>query len=146
MRHVAQRPQRLDQHPDADAIIERLANQELSDGAKALLERDRIANPHEALDLVARQPEIDHELLDRRNLLALLFGGQMHRLAARVENTRQIAAARANHDVAGEQVAGIETTELLHAQETVLIDEFDDEADLVHVRGDHDALRVSPAL
>jgi hypothetical protein len=74
------------------------------------------------------------------------FGGDVNGLAAGVHDAGQVllrvARIGADGDDAGEQVARIEPAHRHDADVPAIVDVLDHEADLVHVRGEHDLGRV----
>jgi hypothetical protein len=120
---------------DADAVIERLARVEVAHLDELALQRDRVTDAHQLLDLLGGEPDVDEELFDGDDLGALLRGGQV----SGFDGDDAIEDALAvDLDALGNERARVEPAERVEVQEAVLVNVAHDEGDLVHVRGEHD--------
>ena len=134
-----------DGHPHAHLVVEGARNRHvLAEALVADAERDRVADPHELLDLLARHSEVDHELVDRRDVLALVGFDEVDRLAS--DDAAQGAGVGVHVNTQSGQDRRVDASDGRHGQIAVVGDVGDHQADLVHMRGEHQRGPVGVAL
>src|SRR5690606_19451832 len=143
-RGVLEALQRLHGDPAARPVVERLAGDDLAEVVELLPQRDHVADADLGLDVVGAEAEVDEEVRELRDLRALLLRADVDGLAGRVHHADQLLTRQrgVHRDLAGEEVARVEAAELLQAEEALVVDELHEEADLVHVGGQHRARRA----
>ena len=150
-RHVAlgEPAHRLDHHGAAGAVVDGLAREH----ARAVQrharadERDRVADAHaERLGLLAaRRAEVEEHLVQRDRLGALLGGHDVRGLGADDAEHGALRALHLQHLVGEHAVVVVADGREPH--EALVLDVLHEEAELVHVRAQHEhrrALRAAP--
>lgn len=76
------------------------------------------------------------------------FGGAEHVLGLGAEHEESVAGAGlgVNDDTLGGHHSGIESAEGVDAEESVVVDVLDDEANFIHVCGEHELLAIAGAF
>jgi hypothetical protein len=136
----------LEHDEDADAIVHRLAQVVAADLLQRAVHRHVVADAHGLLDLLGRHAEVHVELLGLGSLLVPVLL-EVRRLARGLQGAAQRRAARGRDDDAlGDHVRWVVPAQGLEPDEALIVDVPDQEADLVHVRGDHNAPIIPPPL
>ena len=138
---VAKRTQRLNTQPARDTVVQRLGDDLGPHLEERLIHDDHVTD----LDLVLggfTEAGVDEELVDLGDLLSVLGAGDVNRTPAGVHDGLQIAAVRADKDATRKEVPGIEAAHRQDVEKAFLGDMVHHEADLVHVRQQHNRRRV----
>lgn len=131
-------PECFQHNEDADAIIERLAQDSRTEARKVTRESHHITQLDARSHFVRWQAKINIEIFERRGL-PFLTRQEMNRLGCELQSTEQrLTLTRPDRDTLRNEDAGIEATDGLEAEEALIVDVADQEADLVHMRGEHD--------
>src|SRR5215211_8535062 len=140
---IAQCPHGLDHDEDADAVVHRLAQVVVPDVLQRAVHRYVVADAHRPPDLVCGHAEIHVEILRFGGLLVLV-ARQVRRLAHGLQGAAQRRAVRRRDDYSlRDHVRRIMSSQGLEPDEAFVVHVPDQEADLVHVRGDHHARVVA---
>ena len=130
-----------DGDPAGDAVVEALGDDGFADLVEGGVEDDHVADFDLFFDVGGGEAEVDEEFGDVGDFSFFFIGGDVGGFAGGVEDAGEVAARsgfRTDGDEAGEEVAGVEAADGVDAEEAGGVDVFDKEADLVHVRGEHD--------
>lgn len=129
----------FDHDEDADAVVEAFGGDGVAAFGEVAVEGDHAADFEGLADGVGGEAGVDEELFDF-GLFFVGFGEEVRRFGGVAEDAGEdIAVLGGDADALGEELAGVEAAEGLNAEEAFVVDVFDDEADFVHVGGDHDA-------
>ena len=102
---------------------------------------DVIADVDLLPDLLGVHAEIDEELGDLGDLLAILRRRDVDGLAAGIHDPEIVAAVAAHQHPPGKEISHVKSARGVQPEGTLLVDVADVEPDLIHVRRDHDARR-----
>ena len=122
-----QLPHDLEKNRAADPVVHGLGHHPVTEGLARALEAGHVTHRDPAVFPVPRS-DVDIELLQGGNL-----GSVLHPLQA----DHADSPVREKHPAAQERELA-HTADAAEAQETLLVDMRDDNADLIHVRGQHD--------
>src|SRR5690606_8035626 len=129
--------QYFDQDVDGYAVVERLAVDAGPHGDEIALAGDRVADIDRLFDLFDGSSRVDEVVFDLGWFVFLVRAHQVDGLAA--HDAHDLFAAVDDDALGGERLR-IEAPERVEAHEAFVVDMGDDKADLIHVRGHHDAL------
>ncbi len=139
--------QRADDHPHGDAVVHGLAGGDVAPLHEGLVEGHRGADFDLLGHFLRRQAEVHEQVVEGGQLLLLLVVHDVDRLGA--DQADQLLRLAHDHHALGDEGLRVEAAGGIQAEEAVVVDEADQEADLVHVTGQHDlllALFERPAL
>src|SRR5215210_8765615 len=136
---ISHGPQRLEHHEDADAVVHRLADVVLPDLLQGTVHDHVVPDAHLLLYGLRVHTQVDVELIGLRRFL-LLAARQMRWLARRLERAAErLAIGGRYEDPLRDHVRRVVAAQGLQAEEALVVDVFDEVADLVGVGGDHHA-------
>ncbi len=138
---VAERPEGLDHHVEAGAVVQALAGHQVAQARHAALARDHVAGPHQLAHAVAGQPHVHEVVLELGRLALLLVGHQVDGL--RPQHAEQVLAPVHHHPLGGQRLR-VEAAQRQQPQVAGVVDVADHEADLVHVGREHQARAAPP--
>ena len=128
---------RLDHDVERDPVVHRLAAHGLADFSKVPLDDYRRPQLHLTLHLGRGQAEVDDEGAHFETAIAVLRRGQVRRSHTGVEDARKIPFGAEHGHPLRHHVARVVAAHRDQAHPALVVDVRYDEADLVHVGGDH---------
>ena len=137
--------ERLHHHPHADAVVHARAGDDVvAERVEAQLERDRIADRHEFPRFVrAGRSDVNPQVFDLGHRFPLLLRQEVNGLAG--DDADDGPLGRPDMQRLPDEHLHVPAADGRHADETLVIDVLDHQADLVAVPGQHDprtAVRV----
>lgn len=135
---LVERADALDAEPAGNAVVQGLADNLVADLDQRFVHNDEVADSELLLDLLGGHADIDKELFDFGDLLAVFGATDVDRTTAGVHHALEVAVLRDDQHSAAEEVAGVKSAGCVHPKESLVIDSGDVETDLIHVAELHD--------
>ena len=133
----------FDEQENRGAVVEGLHVHAVTEFHQRRVAGDEIADGDEFFDVLFRHAGIDEVVLDLGDLVFLVRRHDVDGLGA--HDAEDILAA-VDDDALGGEGFGVESADGIEADEALVVDVGDDEADLVHVGGGHGFFRGRAAF
>lgn len=136
----------FDHDEDGTSVIHGFARVKVAHGLEVSVHGDHVADSDLHFGFVFRESGI-HEVVFQFGA-SVGFGGAEHVLGFGAKHEEAVAGAGfgMNDDPLGSHHSRVESTEGMNAEESVVVDVLDDEANFVHMGGEHEFFAVTGSL